>query len=48
MVIFGRVAVPGRENARLAAERRNLAVDEQYRQQIMNGIISLLDAEDAR
>jgi len=35
-----------RENARLAAERRNLAVDERYRQQLLKGILSVVEAED--
>jgi tetratricopeptide (TPR) repeat protein len=37
-----------RDNAKLAAERSNLTVDDQYRQQILEGIASLLEAEDVR
>jgi len=37
-----------RNNARLAAERRNEAVDEQFRKQLTDGILSLLEAEDVR
>jgi hypothetical protein len=35
-----------RENARLAAERRNRAVEEHYRQQLLEEIASLLEAQD--
>ena len=35
-----------RNNARLAAETGNRAVDEQYRQQLLDGILSLLEAEE--
>jgi len=35
-----------RNNARLAAEADNLAVDEQVRQQLLDGILSLVETED--
>jgi len=37
-----------RNNARLAVETDNRAVDEQYRQQLLDGILSLLETEDLR
>jgi tetratricopeptide (TPR) repeat protein len=37
-----------RQNARLAAERRNLVVGERYRQQLLDRIGSLLQAEQSR
>lgn len=44
---FRRYYVGNRNNARLAAERSNLAVDEHYRQQLVDGIVSLLETEDS-
>ena len=35
-----------RNNARIAAEARNRIVDERYRQQLLEGVLSLLEAED--
>jgi len=35
-----------RNNARIAAEGRNRIVDERYRQQLLEGVLSLLEAED--
>jgi len=35
-----------RENALLDAERRNLAVEERYRQQLLEGVLRLLEAQD--
>jgi hypothetical protein len=45
---FRRYYLGNRENARLAAQRSNLAVDEQYRSQLMGGILSILEAQYAR
>jgi hypothetical protein len=42
---FRRYYLGNRANARLAAERSNLVVDEQYRQQLVTGVLSILEAE---
>jgi hypothetical protein len=41
---FRRYYLGNRDNARLAAERRNLAVDERFRRQLLDGVLSLLEA----
>jgi tetratricopeptide (TPR) repeat protein len=35
-----------RYNARIAAERRNRIVDERYREELLEGVLSLVEAED--
>ena len=35
-----------RNNARIAAEGRNRTVDERYRRQLIDGVLSLVEAED--